>query len=256
MKTRTIIGLLIFRTGANLRAEASQYYLTYLWWVLEPILMMGVFYVVFGVFLQRGTPDFVGFLLCGLTFWNWFNRSVNNASSSIMGGQSIMLQVNIPKIFFPLEVLLSDAFKQLFVTTLLLAFLLLYPTPVTITWLALPVLMFIQLIIIAGTAILCAALVPFVPDLRFIIATGLQLLFFGSGIFFSVESVVLPQHQFIMYLNPLAGLLANYRGILMYSKWPDWIYLGEVLIGASVFLLFSLWVVSKLDHVYPRVCQQ
>jgi lipopolysaccharide transport system permease protein len=116
--------------------------------------------------------------------------------------------------------------------------------------------MCIEFIFIAGTAILCAAVVPFVPDLRFIIGTVLQLLFFACGIFYSIENVVLPTHQSIMYLNPLAGLIAGYRDILMYSRWPDWVYLGKVLTGGVALLGFSLWLVFKLDHIYPRVCQQ
>lgn len=256
MKLRIFLDLLLFRTGANLRAEASHYYLTYLWWLIEPILIMFVFYVVFGIFLQRGTENFVVFLLCGLTFWNWFSRSVINASQSIMGGQSLMLQVNIPKVFFPLEVLLSDAFKQLFVTILLLLFLLVYPTPVSATWIALPILMFAQFLLSAGAVILSAALVPFVPDLRFIIGTGLQLLFFASGIFYNIDSVVLPQHQYLIRLNPMVGLIEGYRSILMHAEWPDWTYLGWVFFVGMTLLAFSLWLIFKLDHVYPRVCQR
>jgi lipopolysaccharide transport system permease protein len=173
-----------------------------------------------------------------------------------MANQGLMVQVNIRKVFFPMEVLFSDGFKQLFVTVLLLIFLVFYPTPVSITWIALPLLMFIQFVIIAGCAILCSALVPFVPDLRFVIGTGLQLLFFASGVFFNIETTVLPKHRFIMYLNPIAGLIENYRQILMYANWPDWSYLAWVLAAGLSLLAFALYIIYRLDHVYPRICQQ
>lgn len=256
MRTKTFFDLLIYKTEANLRTEVSRYYLNYLWWVIEPVLTMGVFYIVFGIFLDRGTDHFVGFLLTGLTFWFWFNRTVNNASFSIMGGQGLMQQVDIQKVFFPLEVVLRDCFKLLFSLSLLLVFLVFYPTPVSVTWLALPLLMAVQLVLITGCAIFCAAIVPFVPDLKFIIATTLHLMFFGSGVFYSIESVVLPEHRHIMYLNPMAGLLKAYREILIYDAWPDWFYLAKVFIFALVLLGCSLWLVFRLDHVYPRVCQQ
>ncbi len=247
---------MIFKTGANLRTEVSRYYLNYLWWVIEPVLTMGIFYLVFGIFMNRGTPHFIAFLLCGLTFWNWFARTVNNASASIMQGQGIMQQVDILKIFFPLEVILRDCFKLLFSLFLLLVFLLFYPTPTSSTWLALPLIMLVQLFFIAGVSILCAAIVPFIPDLKFIISTALQLMFFGSGVFFSIESVVLPEHQFILYLNPMAGLLRAYRQILIDNVWPNWFYLAMVFLFALMLLGFALWIIFRFDHIYPRVCQQ
>ena len=251
-----MVSLLFFKTSANLRTEVSQYYLNYLWWVLEPILTMAIFYVVFGVFLNRGTEHYVAFLLCGLTAWNWFARSIEHASRSIYQSRGLILQVNLSKIFFPLEVFLRDGFKHLFVLSLLLAFLVFYPTPVSVTWLALPVLLFVQALLILGISILCAALVPFLPDLSFIISTGLHLMFFGSGIFFRIEDVVLPEHQFLMYLNPMAGLLKAYRDVLIYASWPDWYYLAKVSIIAIILLAGAVWLTRKLDYIYPRVCQQ
>ena len=256
MHDRNFFELLIYKTGANLRTEVSRYYLNYLWWVIEPVLLMAVFYVVFGVFMNRNTEHFTAFLLCGLTFWNWFAHSVNNASSSILQGQGIMMQVDIRKVFFPLEVVLQDCFKLIFTLSLLLVFLFFVQIPFSITWLALPILMIIQLCLVLGVAVLCAALVPFVPDLKFVIAMILQLLFFGSGVFYRIDSVVLPEHRFLMYLNPMAGLLREYRQILISGMWPNWLYLSYVLMLALGVLLFSLWLISRLDHIYPKVCQQ
>lgn len=253
--TKTFFSLLIFKTTANLKTEVSQYYLNYFWWVIEPVLTMAVFYVVFGILLNRGTEHFAAFLLCGLTAWNWFNRTVNNAAGSILGGRGLMLQVNIPKSFFPLEVFLRDGFKHLFVVALLLIFLVFYPTPVSITWLALPVLMVVQAVLVLGAAVFCAALVPFVPDLKFIISTLLMLMFFGTGVFFDIDTAVLPEHRSMVYLNPMAGLLKNYRAVLIYEQWPDWWYLFKVLVAGSIILWFSLRVVRRFDHIYPRVCQ-
>ena len=96
MKIKTFKDLLIFKTAANLRAEVSRYYLNYLWWIFNPLSTMLVFYLVFGIFLNRGTPHYVGFLLCGITSWQWFANTVNNAAGSIYGGKGLMLQVTYP----------------------------------------------------------------------------------------------------------------------------------------------------------------
>ena len=255
MRLRTFYDLLIFKTTADLRVEVSRYYLNYLWWILEPIFTMGVFYFVFRVLLNQGIPNFVAFLLIGLTFWNWFAFSVNNAALSILQGTMLMLQVNIPKVFFPLGTILQDFFKQLFVIALLLVYLLFSPTPVSVTWLALPVLMIIQAILVSAAAILSAMAVPFIPDLKLLIGTVLNLLMFASGIFFS-DQIILPQYRYIMYLNPMAGLIKNYRQILMYANWPDWDYLLWVFLASVMLLALALYLLKRFDQVYPRICQE
>jgi lipopolysaccharide transport system permease protein len=256
MRLRTFYDLLIFKTGADLRVEVSRYYLNYFWWILEPIFTMATFYYVFLVLLKQGTANFVEFLLIGITFWNWFAFSVNNAAASLLSGRMLMLQVNIPKVFFPLGTILQDVFKQLFVIVLLLVFLLFGSTPVSLTWLALPVLMMIQAILVSASAILAALVVPFVPDLRLLIGTVLNLGFFASGIFFKIEDVIEPQHRAIMYLNPMAGLIKNYRQVLMYASWPDWNYLLQVFLGSAVLLILALFLLNRFDQIYPRICQE
>lgn len=255
MRFSNFINLLLVKVQANLRNEVSRYYLNYLWWVIEPILTMMVFYVVFSILLRRGTPNFTAFLLVGITQWMWFARTVQNGSMSILQGKGLMLQVNIHKSFFPLVVVGRDAFKQLFVTALLLLFLVFYPTPVSTCWVALPLIMFIQLILVASSAMLCAAFVPFLPDLHFIIQTGVQLMFFASGIFYDIESVVLPHHRPFVYLNPMAGLIKNYRDILIYGQWPDWQYLGLVALFSLLFFYVSIRIITYFDHLYPKISQ-
>lgn len=256
MLNRNFFPLLKVKALANLRTEVSRYYLNYFWWVLEPVLTMLVFYIVFGIFLNSGTPHYVAFLLTGLVPWQWFANGVTQSSNSILANKGLMLQVDIPKMFFPLEVILRGTFKHLFVLTLLLVFLIFYPTPVSWTWLALPLLMAIQLLYIIGVGAFCSAIVPFVPDLQFIVSTVVRLGMYASGIFYNIDSVVLSQHRFIMYLNPIAGLIKSYRDILMYGKWPDWAYLGYLTITGFILLLISAVVLRKLDHIYPRICQQ
>src|SRR5476649_826708 len=110
----------------NLKSEASINYLSYAWWVIEPLLQMAIYYLVFSFLLKQGGPDYVPFLLTGLIPWIWFGRSVSHAQGSIIQGKYLMNQVHISKVFFPLTFILQDAIKQILVFILLLIFLLLY----------------------------------------------------------------------------------------------------------------------------------
>ncbi|HIB76240.1 MAG TPA: ABC transporter permease, partial [Flavobacteriales bacterium] len=77
MNFRQLADLVLYKVRTDLRSEVSQNHLSLLWWVLEPVLYMTVFYLVFGLLLKRGGgPEYVPFLLTGLASWKWFDSAV------------------------------------------------------------------------------------------------------------------------------------------------------------------------------------
>ena len=118
--------LVLYKTYADLRAESARTYVGFLWWIVEPALNMCVLYLVFGVIMKRGTEDFVPFLFAGVVPWRWFATAVNHGASSIVLAKSLMLQVDLPKLVFPIVSVLTDSVKFLVVFVVLLMFLWLY----------------------------------------------------------------------------------------------------------------------------------
>lgn len=247
-----ILDLILYKTYADLHAEAAKTYINYLWWVVDPLLSMLVFYVVFDLMFQRGDEDFVAFLLIGLVIWNWYRQTLVHAGNSILTGKGLMNQVHVPKLVFPTVTLLTDLTKFGVVFVLLLVFLWLSGDGVGRTYLALPLVLAVQLLFIMALAFLLAALVPYLPDLKFLVENLLQLQFFVSGIFFSADDI--PEHyQFWFYLNPMAGLIHDYRSILLHNNWPDWARLALIGLLSLVLLAFVAILIQRHDREYPRV---
>jgi len=245
--------LLFHTVRARLTNELRLYYLHFVWWFVEPLMDMLIFYVVFAILMKQGTENFIPFLLIGIVFWSWFSRSLEHSSLSILGVKDLIAQIDIPKSFFPLATVFQDFVKQFFVMAVLLLFLLLYGLPLTWAWVTLPILVTVQFILITGLAILLAGVVPFFPDLKFIISAGLQLMFFASGVFFDIDRTLLPVHRVFVYLNPMAGLIRNYRIVLLHGLWPEWSYILAILLSALILLAFSLLLVRRFNHIYPKI---
>ncbi len=253
MNKRHFFQLLALKVRLSLRSEASRNQLNYAWWILEPALFVAVFYVVFGIFMQRGGAEFAAFLVCGKVPFLWYSRSVSNASQSILAGRGLISQVAIPKVFFPLCVLLQDAVKQSFVWLLVLVFLLFSGYEANWNWLYLPLVVACQFTLVAASALLAATVVPIVPDFRFVISTGLMLLMFGSGIFYDYREFIDPVHQRIFLLNPLAALIDDYRLILLHNLPPA---LDRLTVIALLSLAASAAVAGLLarhDRLYSRL---
>lgn len=245
--------VVFFKAYADLKVEASRYYLSFLWWLLHPILSMTVYYIVFDVVLQRGTEDYVPFLSIGIIIWHWFSNTITHSMGSILGSGNLMAQIDIPKIVFPCIVMVLDTIKFLFVFFVLLVFLGVYGFTPSLTFLALPLILLVQFLVIMVGAYIVAAIVPFLPDLRFLIEVLLRLTFFLSGVFFPGNMVPAP-YQTYFYLNPMANLIENYRNILMYHAWPDWVTLGIIGIGAFISVCAVRYVIMRYDRLYPRIC--
>lgn len=249
---RRYLELALYRSSAELRVEASRNYIGILWWVAEPLLYLATFYLVFAVGFRAGGTDFVPFLLCGLVPWKWFGSTVVTGANAIVSNQALVQQVYLPKSLLVATVLLANFWKYLIILALLLVFLLLYGYPVTPMWLALPVLILLQGLLIFGCASIGAALLPFVPDLRLIIDNGMLILFFSAGVFFDVSSRS-EQAQAILAFNPMVHMINAYRDVLMHGEPPAWGALGVLLMVAVLAMLLGLYLLRRYDRVFPRV---
>lgn len=246
------LSLIYYKTYADLRAESERTYVGFLWWIVEPIVSMAVYYLVFSVILNRGGEDYVAFLFAGVVPWRWFQTTIMRGSSSILSARGLMQEVYLPKMVLPVVALLVDTFKFLVVLVLLLAFVLISGHPVTSAYLALPLLLLTELLVIGALTLFAAALIPFVPDLRVVLQNLLRLLFFLSGVFYDLDRFS-PEAQHWLRLNPMAVLLESFRQVLLEGEWPNLVRVGAFAAGALVILVAALWLLRRYDYVYPKL---
>lgn len=240
----------------NLKSEASETYLSYAWWLLEPALMVAIYYLVFAILLAARTPDFVVFLVAGQIPFLWFSKSVTNASRSIIDGSGLINQVSMPMPFFPLLVVFQDAFKQTVVFAFMFAFFAAYGLDVSWVWLSVIFVILTQFLLIGAISLLVAAITPFLPDFKFLIATAMTALLFGSGIFYSYKDVLLPQHQQLFLLNPVANLIKNYRQVLMDNTLPDWTALAAISLASVALIILMTLYYRRTGTIYARMIAQ
>ena len=244
--------LTLYKTYADLRAESQRTHAGFLWWIVEPLLHMAVYYLVFAVLMHRGGDDFVPFLLIGLVSWRWFHVSLMQGGSAISNNKRLMQQLYIQKILFPCASILGNGIKFLFTLVVLLVFLWIYGLLPSVHYLAIPLLLAVQGLLIVGCTFVLAAIVPFLPDLRLMLDNALRAVMFLSGIFFSGD--IVPQHlKFWFYLNPMAALLESWRNVLMHGEWPMWEHMAGITVLSIVLLLLGAKLMRRFDYSYPKL---
>ena len=247
------ISLRLIWTSAllNLRADVSRHALSYAWWVIEPAMHMAVYYVVFGMLLNRGGENFPAFLLAGLVPWTWFSKSVLSASNSLLQNQNLILGVGVHPFVFPATSILKASLKQLPVFLLLLVFLAILGFTPNAAWLFLPLIILTQVAITIAFSSLIAAVIPFVRDLSYLVATGMMFMTFMTGIFFDVRAIA-PEWQDAFLMNPMAFLIVSYREILLEGQTPDISHLAWLLVGGLSASACAVAIFHKLRYVFPK----
>ena len=244
--------LIFFSTYAELRAERSRSYLGIAWWLIEPAMQMAVYYVVFALALKTQTPDFVPFLLIGLTAWQWFKSSISHGGMAIWQSLALIRQVRLPVALFPSVQVLADAIKFLFIFSILLIVLWCSGFGPNVTYVALLPILLVELLFASAIAYLVAAVVPLVPDLRFIIEQILIVAMFLSGVVFPLHDLP-PGLQDLLALNPIVVLIDALRGILMYAQWPNWIAIGRVTLISLILYGVALFAIQHLAARYVKL---
>lgn len=252
MPIQNHLNIILYKAYADLRTESEKYFISYLWWVLEPIFQMCVYYVVFGLLFDNGTPNFVPFLLIGLVTWRWGVAIINEGIHGIPRNKHLIRQVYLPKYIFPSVALFTQSFKFSIVFSLLLIYLWIDGHPPHMGYLGLPLVFLAHLSLVMGLTYMLSALIPYLPDLRLLVDTGLQLLFFLSGVFFSGDAIP-EEYKTYFYLNPMAQLLDAYRHILLFQE--PWELQKLILIGGLgiVGIVIGLLMLKANDHHYAKV---
>jgi lipopolysaccharide transport system permease protein len=245
--------LILHKAWADFRAEAERSYLGVIWWVLDPLINMAVYYLVFGVFLLllRSTEDFVPFLIIGIVAWRWFEATVKTAMRSIHRNRGLIEKVSFDKLVFPISAVLTQCLQFAFSIPLLFGILLICRIPFSIHMLAFPVLLLVQLLLIYAVSIILSATVPLVPDIATLMEHVLRITFYMSGIFYNIHDLP-PVFQKMLWLNPMAVLIDAQRQVLMRASWPDW---EPILIIAAVSLLgvyLGATLVWRLNQTYAK----
>jgi lipopolysaccharide transport system permease protein len=229
-----------------LRADASRYFLGYIWWVLEPLLYVAVFYVVFELILSSGRADFLVFLMCGKLAFIWFSKSVNQAANSIAANKGLIGRIHVTKTLFPLAVIQEGLYRQLAVFALLFGFLAVRGYPPTLAWVYLLPVMLVNYLMIVACSYIGACLVCIMRDFSMFISLAMTFLLFTSGVFWDVRALGDPARtELVLTLNPLAFILDAYRQILLHATAPDWTHLLQIGCGSVVLLVVVVLIMRR-----------
>jgi ABC-type polysaccharide/polyol phosphate export permease len=236
----------------DLKVRYKDSALGVVWSLMNPLLMMIVFTLVFTVMTPvRAIENFPVFFLCGLLPWNFFSTSVIGSTASIVGNGALLKKVFFPREVLPLSMVLANLVNFLIALTVLFGLVFAFQIPLTIWLVYLPVVILIQVIFTLGISFALATINVFYRDTQQIMDVLMLAWFFVTPVFYPIN--ILPRNYELLgfsldvwrlahILNPMASLIASYRVILYDGSPPALDFLARTAVTSGVVFVVG-WLI-------------
>lgn len=239
---------------ADLRAEVSNSYLDWLWWLIEPFCTMLIYTVIFGVFFKVGEPNFPIFIFIGITMWIFFSRSVSYSVNTVRDNREIVTKIYAPKYILLLSKLFVYAFKMMISFGIVVIMMILFRVGPTWNILyAFPIIA-ILFVFTFGVGTIMMHYGVYVSDLSYITGIALNMMVYFTGTFYSISNrVPAPFGEILEVCNPIALLIASMRNALLYGLTPSWEILGVWGLISVVLAALGVFTVYSNENSYVKM---
>ncbi len=236
---------------SEIKTRYKNSVLGFVWSLLNPLAMMLVFTMVFGVLRPNHQVENLPiYLLCGLLPWNFFSASVISSMNSIVANGNLIKKVYFPREVLTIAAILAQLVNFLLALVVLFAALLIVRTNFS-PWLwTLPIIIIIQTCFSLGIGLVLGTLQVFYRDTQMVMEVVMLAWFFLTPIFYTPDQlpasydlgpIVIPVERLLYILNPMASLINVYRDLLYNGYRTDIDFFIRTALTAVVALGFGYW---------------
>lgn len=231
--------LLYFLTWRDIKVRYKQTILGAAWAVLQPVLMMAIMTVIFGVLLgvqPDGEYPYPVFVFAALVPWTFFSVTVNLGGQSLVNQQHLMTKIYLPRLFVPAASVLSGLVELLIGFVAYGVVLAIYGQSVGAGVLALPLLILLTVMAALGFSWGLAALTVAYRDFRYVLPFMIQVMLYISPVVYPVTLVPQRYHA-LLAINPMTGIIDGYRSAILGKPWNVTTLTVSTVATIAVFLL-------------------
>ncbi len=221
--------------------------LGFLWSLVNPLAMVGVYTLAFKYVLGSRQPGFSFFILLGVMAWTFFANSAIASTGTLVEGGSLVRAVRFPRAILPLATVLFNLIQYLLTIVALLPFMFwLYKMPPAGPLLLFPFFLALQLAFTIGVSLILAAGTTFFRDVRHFVEIGLSLMFWTTPIVYPLGQA--PDWlRPVVLLSPMSPFIVGYQRIFYYGQWPELaVWSGALGYGLGTFAV-GMFLFLSLD---------
>jgi teichoic acid transport system permease protein len=228
----------------ELRAQHMDTTLGNLWHLLNPILLITIYYVVFDVILNasRGLENFIAFLSIGVFVYQWSAKAITGGARAIVGNEGLIRSLQFPRALLPISTVLQETVSFLPSVVMMILVVLLTGEGITPAWPLIVPVFLLMFGFCLGAAFLTARAADRFRDTLNLLPFVFRLVFYGSGVLYAVDERFdifrIWWVEAIFVANPFYALISLWRDALMTTV--------EIRHVSLLWLSASAWTVIML----------
>jgi lipopolysaccharide transport system permease protein len=245
--------LLFFLVWRDIKVLYAQTILGFSWAILQPMVQIIIFTVVFGKVAKVPTDGIPYFLFSTVAIipWTYMAQAMTQSSESLVSQQHMLGKIYFPRLIFPLTPVLSRIVDFGISMIIIFAVLLYYRVNLSITIFYLPLFLLMMISVSAGIGFWLSAMAIRFRDVKYAMNFAVRLLIYSAPIVYSASSI--PDNYRIFYsLNPIVAVIEGFRACLLGHPIP-WTFVWPGIITASLLLISGAFYFKRMEKVFVDV---
>ncbi|MBX9951371.1 MAG: ABC transporter permease [Candidatus Obscuribacterales bacterium] len=229
-----------------------------LWPLIHPVGHLLLYTFVFCIVLKvrfgadASTSNFSLYLMSGLLAWGAISESIARSTTCILEVPNLVKRVVFPLEVIPIVVALSSVTTQVGGMLILIACAIVYQGAIHASLLFIPAIAFSQILFTTGICWLLGSLGVYVRDIRHLVTLGLSVWMYMTPIVYPASA--LPENlKFLVWINPVAGIVTDYRRVILENKSPDFTMYAFYTAIAVVFFFSGYYFFMKTKRSFADV---
>lgn len=245
--------LLWVLTTRDIKVRYKQTVLGAGWAIIQPVMTMVVFSIIFGRFAKMPSEGFPYpvFVYAGLLPWMFFANALTRAGSSVVGSAHLVSKVYFPRLIIPLSSIGTGVVDLAISTAVLFVIMLYFGVEWSANLLAAPLLLVLVVFLALGVGTLIAALNVAYRDFSYLTPFLVQLWMFATPVIYPA-SLVPERWHWLLYLNPMSGIIEGFRSAFL-GKPFDLLPIGLSLLTAIVLFVIGVLYFEKVERRFADI---
>lgn len=246
--------LLYFLVWRDVKVKYKQTAIGAAWAILQPVLTMLVFTVVFGHFAKipsDGLPYSI-FAYTALLPWNYFSQAITRSGTSLVGDANLIQKVYFPRLIIPLAAVTAPLVDLAVSFSVLLGMMAWFGVPLRWTVMTLPFFLLVAMTTALAVGLWLSPLNAKYRDIGHTIPFVTQFWLFVSPVAYSLSLV--PEKWRLLYaLNPMAGVIEGFRWALLGKESPDFGVMGVSIVVVLVLLVTGAVFFKRMERTFADI---
>jgi ABC-type polysaccharide/polyol phosphate export permease len=213
------------------------------WSLLNPLVMLAVYYFIFTKIFVNPIPHFSIHILCGLITFNFYTTAMATVTTSLVDNAAIIKRIPMRREIIPIASILSNLTHLLIQFLLLMAFVATSGLAITAHYLWLRLVWGLEMIFLVGLGLATSSLHVYVRDLRYVVESSNLVLFWMVPIIYTFGQVP-PEARDLYQYNPIAALILATQNVILQGRGPGAVLLTKMA-GVSLVTLAAGWAIFR-----------